>query len=135
MSRKEQMVIVVDTREPGPGEVGAYTFDGFDDVRVIRNNLDVGDFALAGRDLDGVAYRDLFMIERKTLPDLVGSINPKPAKTTGIVHRDNFEEMWLRCKPGQRRILLIEGLFRHLIAGEYRSGFHPRSEERRVGKV
>ena len=122
--RKDKMVIVVDTREPKPGESGAYTFDGFDDVRVVRNTLDVGDFALGGVDLDGVAYRDMIMIERKTLADLVGSINPK---TSNGERREEFERMWMRTKLGQKRVLLIEGLFRHLISGDYRAAFHPNS--------
>lgn len=60
--------IIVDTREQRPWE--------FPDHNVTRRTLPAGDYSLAVERKDGrlVGYEDRFALERKSLPDLIGTI-------------------------------------------------------------
>jgi len=99
-------VIVVDTREQKP-----LHFDGT--IRTVRKCLKTGDYSVEG-------YEDQFAVERKSIPDLIGTL------TAG---RDRFErEMHRMAGIGFRRVI-VEGSWRQVIAYVKRID---RDERRRV---
>ena len=96
----EKLAIIVDTREQVP-----YLFTKFEDVVIIRDNLDCGDYSLVGSETE-------IMIERKTLSDLTSSF------TAG---RERFEDEWKRSEGYKIKFLIIEGRLNDVLFGNYRS--------------
>lgn len=104
---KKKLILIKDSREPND----IYLFKEFEnEVLVLTDNLDVGDYSLQG-------YTNDLMIERKTISDLCGSF------TSG---RERFEEMWKRTTQ-IHRFLLIEGNITDTFTGNYRADLHPNS--------
>jgi len=75
--------------------------------------LQSGDYAVKGL---GMERR--LRIERKSLPDLVGCM------TSG---RDRFQRELERLAAYPQRIVIVEGSYRDLAAGQYRSRLHPNA--------
>lgn len=114
----ERITIIKDSREPKD----KYKFYHYEDVFVLVDNLDVGDYSVMSK---GISYEEEFMLERKTEADLVGSfIGGK--KDAPVSHRDNFREMWERATQ-KYKLLMIEGSLISLIEHNYRSNFDPHS--------
>lgn len=114
------ITIVIDTREQAPLD-----FSAFPHVTTIRDTLPLGDYGVpgfSGRDADRETHRPPekweFVIERKSLEDLIGSM------TAG---RDRFTKELLRMTQYDFHALVIEATFADFIAGHYRSAATPKS--------
>ena len=105
LSKRDMIPIVIDTREQKP-----YGFDPAH-VSVTRRALPAGDYSLMGRE-ESVA------VERKSLPDFVGSV---------IHNRDRFERELGRLSNYAAACVLVEADIRDVAAGRYRSHAHPNS--------
>jgi ERCC4-type nuclease len=99
--------IIVDSREQQP-----WTFDRLN-VETTVEKLDMGDYTLAG-------YEHAFAVDRKSLDDLVGSVNP----TSG---RDRFHRLIKKSRSLYKFAVVIEDTERALINGDYYSGMHPNA--------
>lgn len=98
------LIIIQDTREQTP-----WIFHG-QTVRV--GTLQTGDYSVAGHEAAGIA------IERKSLPDLIGSL------TAG---RDRFKREIERLRAFESAHLIIEATEDDIAAGRYRSAMNPHA--------
>lgn len=96
------MKFVVDTREKDPWDLGA---------ECVRKKLDSGDYSI-------LAMEHRVVIERKTLDDLVQSV---------IHERSRFFDELERLTHFEYAYVVVEGSFRDLLEGDYRSYAHPNS--------
>jgi ERCC4-type nuclease len=87
---KNNVVIVVDTREPWPHPWTRWLPDH---VQLERGTLDTGDFALAG-------LPDGAVVERKTVSDFLGCMTS---------NRERFERELARSRYCGRFIIIVEG--------------------------
>lgn len=86
-------VIVIDTREQRPFHFG-------DTIRTVRKCLKTGDYSVEG-------YEGHFAVERKSIPDLIGTL------TAG---RDRFEREMQRMAAFRFRRVIVEGSLRQVLA-------------------
>jgi len=100
------LTIIVDTREQTP-----WSFSGYGDVRVITAGLKSGDYSLAG-------HEHRIALERKSLPDLVGSLS------TG---RARFEREMERLAAMEFAAVLVEASAQDIVQHNYRSAMNPAS--------
>lgn len=96
------LVIAVDTREQAP-----YSWPG----RCVRATLATGDYAILGAEAAGA-------VERKSLPDLLGSVG---------AGRERFEREWERLAAMKAPALVVEADLRGILAGTDHSQMHPRA--------
>lgn len=87
------MLIVIDSREQAP-----WYFDSFDAETEVRG-LKTGDYSVAG-------YEDRITIERKSIPDIVGTI------TRG---RKRFESELDRMQSMDYSAVMIEGSWENML--------------------
>lgn len=99
------MRIVRDTRERKP-----WSFDDFN-VSVIDRKLDTGDYTIDG-------YDNVFSVDRKSIDDLVGSLNPASG-------RDRFRRELKRADKMYRFAVVVEGARRKIETEQYYSKIHP----------
>lgn len=97
--------VVIDTREQRP-----YRFDPAH-VTVTLRALPAGDYSLEG-------YETSVAVERKSLPDFIGSV---------IQNRDRFERELARLSTYAAACVLVEADLRDVVEGRYRSHAHPSS--------
>ena len=97
--------IVIDTREQMP-----YRFDPTY-VTVTLRALPAGDYSLEGHETS-------VAVERKSLPDFVGSV---------IQNRDRFERELARLSSYEAACVLVEADLRDVTEGRYRSHAHTNS--------
>ena len=97
--------VVIDTREQLPY---AFSDERFDSV---RRALPAGDYSLAG-------HETAVAVERKSLPDLVG---------TPIRGRDRFRRELHKLQTYERACVVVEGHLRDVLDGNYRSKAHPNA--------
>lgn len=102
-----QPIIIIDTREQTPLRITRYP--------TVRQKLDEGDYGIVGHSSQAAPN---FIIERKTIGDLVGSI------TTG---RERFIREMLRLKPYTFAAILIEGSQEDIVRGNHRSHISAKS--------
>lgn len=102
------MKIVVDSREQVP-----FTFQGkfYSGVTTQTGSLITGDYSLVG-------LTDKIAIERKSLPDLVMCLGRE---------RERFERELIRAQGLDCFAIVIEGGWRELASGQYRSKLNPHS--------
>lgn len=105
--KTKKFVIIKDTRESNRK---IYNFKNFNDIVIIKDKLEVGDFSLQG-------FENQIMIERKTLNDLCISV--------GVEHDRLKAEMERAVQP--LKLILIEGNLSDIINENYRSDIHPHS--------
>jgi ERCC4-type nuclease len=107
------MNIVRDSREQSP-----FFFDGpeFDEVEVQENPLTTGDYSIVG-------LESRVAVERKSLPDLIGSISSG---------RDRFERELARARGLDSFMVVVEAPFSDLVAGNYRSKMNPKAATQTV---
>lgn len=96
--------IVIDTREQEPLL--------FSRLRAIRGTLITGDYSIAG-------LEELFAVERKSIPDLVGCCMGE--------NRERFERELHRLLGFRFKRLLIVGSEEEILAGRYRSAIKPQA--------
>ena len=101
-----EIIIIKDTREP---EVGSW--DAYFTAPSVRGTLKTGDFSL----LD---YDNKIAIERKELNDLIGCLT---------TNRDRFERELTRAQSLDYFAVIVEGTYRQLAEGAYRSRMNPKS--------
>ena len=107
MPQEHSPTITIDTREQNPLDIQAYP--------VERGTLPVGDYGISGfSDWDNPR----FIVERKSLDDLVGSL------TSG---RDRFMRECEKLRQFTFAALLIEGFEGEAELGQYHSKAHPNS--------
>ena len=94
----------MDTRERTPWEFG--------DQETLRCKLDQGDYSLEG-------LQHVVSIERKSLPDLAGSITAGRERFMREMERLKDEVQW--------PIIYIEGSRQDIDEGKYRSAVHPNA--------
>src|SRR5438067_6494321 len=104
MKDKEPIKLLVDSREPWPHPWAAH-FSAT--LELERGCLETGDIALAAL-LDGA------VVERKTVPDLLGCIGTS---------RDRFERELKRSRYLGRLIVIVEGTLADVFAQS--RGIHP----------
>jgi DNA excision repair protein ERCC-4 len=97
-------VIVVDTREQEPL--------AFQRLASVRGTLQTGDYSVAG-------LEDLFSVERKTVPDLVGCCMGD--------NRERFERELHRLRGYRFKRLLVVGSEFEILAGQYHSNIKPQA--------
>lgn len=95
--------IIVDTREKLPLKFHGHT--------VVRRALKTGDYSIDG-------YADRISIERKSLPDLLGSISRD---------RKRFDKCIDRLLKFEAKALVIEAMPFNLENGAWRSKVHPNA--------
>lgn len=102
------MKIVRDSREQSP-----FLFDNdkYEGVSVIEGTLSTGDYSLVG-------LESRVAVERKSLPDFLASIS------TG---RERFERELTRARGLDAFMVVVEGPFSDLVAGNYRSRMEPKA--------
>lgn len=100
------MKILVDSREQLP-----YTFEGYPDVTTETVGLETGDYTIEG-------YEDVFVIERKSLPDLMGTM------TRG---RNRFQREMDRAADMGMFEVVIEASRDQIESGDYRSQMNPNA--------
>lgn len=98
-----QPCLVIDTREQTPLR--------FARLFAVRDGLQTGDYSVRG-------CEDTFAVERKSIPDLVGSV-------TG--ERERFFRELRRMGGHEFRRLLVVGSRDDIVAGRYRSSAKPAS--------
>ncbi len=96
----EKLTVIVDTREQLPLELSMHT---------IRGTLPTGDYSVKG-------FEEYVVVERKSLPDLIGCM------TTG---RDRFERELQRMRSYEAKAVIVEATWEQLRRGEYRSQIVP----------
>ena len=95
--QQDTFAIVIDTREKLP-----LIFDGT--IRTVRKFIRTGDYSVEG-------YEDQFAVERKSIPDLIGTL------TAG---RSRFERELQRMAGIAFRRVIVEGSLRQVIASAKR---------------
>ena len=96
----DNLTVIVDTREQLPLELS---------MRTIRRTLPTGDYSILG-------FEEYVVVERKSLPDLIGCM------TTG---RHRFERELQRMRSYEARAVVVEASWGQLRRGEYRSRIGP----------
>jgi DNA excision repair protein ERCC-4 len=96
----DNLTVIVDTREQLPLELS---------MRTIRGTLPTGDYSVLG-------FEEYVVVERKSLPDLIGCM------TTG---RHRFERELQRMRSYEARAVIVEATWKQLRDGEYRSQIVP----------
>lgn len=102
----ELMKIIIDTREQAP-----FSFLGFPDVQTVQGSLWVGDYSLAGLELE-------VSCERKSLEDLIGCL------TKG---RERFERELMRSAYLRSFAVIVEQEAGWIQKGHYRSQLNPKA--------
>ena len=102
----DPLVLIIDDREKRPLAFGG-------SVRTVRKHLKTGDYSVEG-------YEDQFTVERKSIPDLIGTL------TAG---RSRFERELQRMAGIAFRRVIVEGSLRQVIASAKRV---ERDKRRRV---
>lgn len=102
------MNILVDNRE---GKAFTFQGDRYENVEVQTGTLSTGDYSIAG-----LEHR--IAVERKSLPDLIGSISRG---------RDRFERELQRARGLDAFMVVVESPFSELVAGNYRSRMQPKA--------
>lgn len=102
------MKILQDKREQAP-----FSFDGkgYDGVVVLEATLQTGDYSLVG-------LNHRVAVERKSLPDLIGSISHG---------RDRFERELHRARGLDSFMVVVEAPFSSVTTGAYRSRMNPKA--------
>lgn len=102
------MKIVCDSREQAP-----FFFDGeqFENVEVQEGGLSTGDYSLVG-------LESRVAVERKSLPDFIGSISSG---------RQRFECELVRARGLDAFMVVVEAPFSDVVAGNYRSRMQPKA--------
>lgn len=98
----KEIVIVVDSREQEP-----YSFS----APVVRKKLDAGDYSLVG-------FETQVAVERKSIPDFVGTV---------IRGRDRFRNELKKLQSYERACVVVEGNFRDVLDGRFAGGTHPHA--------
>jgi len=100
--------IVRDSREQSP-----FFFDGeqFENVEVQEGGLSTGDYSLVG-------LESRVAVERKSLPDFIGSISSG---------RERFERELVRARGLDAFMVVVEAPFSDVAAGNYRSRMQPKA--------
>lgn len=98
------IAIIADTREPWPHPWSPFFPP---EVRLVRQGLPTGDFALAGAP-------DGFIVERKTVSDLLGVIG---------TNRERFERELLRARFVAGFCVVVEGSLNAVLQSS--RGIHP----------
>jgi DNA excision repair protein ERCC-4 len=98
----QDIVVIQDSREQDPLRFNLPT---------VRRGLKTGDYSLQG-------LEDQFTVERKSLPDLIGSLTHD---------RERFFRELVRMKDFTFRRLLVIGRRQDIVDGNYRSLATPRS--------
>lgn len=83
----EKITIICDSREQD-----SLSFDSFKGVEVVRNGLKTGDYSIQG-------YESQFCIERKSVPDVVGTL---------ISGHSRFLREMERMKDFEEKYILVE---------------------------
>jgi DNA excision repair protein ERCC-4 len=104
MKDQEPIKLLVDSREPWPHPWTAHLSA---DLKLVRGCLETGDLCVA-------ALPDGAVIERKTVPDLLGCIGKS---------RDRFERELKRSRYLGRLIVIVEGTLADVFAQS--RGIHP----------
>lgn len=104
--KADDLTILVDSREQRPLK--------FRNLRSEKATLRTADYSVRGPDFD---LRDVVLIERKSVSDLVGSLG------TG---RERFEREMARITKVRWRFLVVEGEMREVAAGTPYSGLTPK---------
>ncbi len=110
MKTPTMMRIVRDTREQD-----GFSFEGFE-AEVVEAGLATGDYSL-------LRLEAHVCVERKSLPDLVGSLSQG---------RDRFEAELTRMRGMSFAAVVCEGSWADLAQGNYRSRMTPQSACQRV---
>ena len=97
----ENLVALVDTREQAPYDLAPFT--------VERATLQTGDYTIRG-------LEDQVVIERKSLPDLLGCIGRG---------RDRFVRELERIRAVPCRVILVESDWETIEAGDYQADIAP----------
>lgn len=102
------MRIVRDSREQSP-----FHFDGprYEGVALIQGTLSTGDYSIVG-------LENRVAVERKSLPDLIGSISHGRAR---------FERELQRARGLDAFMVVVEAPFPQLAAGNYLSKMDPKA--------
>lgn len=100
------MNLVTDTREQRPLD-----FTRWPEITVTTATLRAGDYSLVG-------FEDRFALERKSLPDLVGSVT---------THRERFERELQTLRGYDLAAIVAECDTGHVLRHEYRSKASPDS--------
>lgn len=100
------MTLIVDTREQAPLD-----FSRWDDVRVVTDTLNAGDYSIRG-------LEDRFALERKSVSDLVASL------TSG---RERMVRELERLRGFEFKAVAVEGTLEQIARHEYRSQTNPES--------
>lgn len=98
-------VLIKDTREPD------LAWDAYFSLPVITRKLDTGDYSMVG-------FEDKIAIERKTMDDLIGCLT---------TNRDRFERELTRAQSLDFFCVIVEGTYRQMADGAYRSRMNPKS--------
>lgn len=104
--KDDELLVLVDTREQRPLS--------FPTLRVERTTLETADYSVRVRNFD---LRDVVLVERKSVSDLVSSLGKG---------RDRFERELRRLATVRWPFLVIEGDWKELAAGTQYSGLTPR---------
>jgi ERCC4-type nuclease len=110
------MTIIIDTREQN-----AWSFTGLADVR--KEKLDAGDYALDGD--------HGFAIERKSLPDLIGTIAGKADQWERFGRE--LDRMAASAFPA--RVVIVEASYAAVLAGDYPSNVKPVFVMKRLAEL
>jgi hypothetical protein len=103
----KSFTILIDTREQRPLSFG--------DIPVRREALETGDYSCICDDKD---LRDVVVIERKSVSDLLGCIGGQ---------RERFERELTRLAQIPFRAIVIEGSIPDLLEATHESKLHPRA--------
>lgn len=101
----DKPTVVIDTREQLPYSFPAERFDS------VRRALPAGDYSLVG-------YETRVAVERKTLPDLIGTL---------IRNRARFKRELEKLETYDLACVVVEGHLRDVLDGNYRSKAHPNA--------
>lgn len=107
--------ITIDTREQAPWGWPQEL------VTAQMKKLNAGDYALTGD--------DLFSIERKSMSDFVGTVVSGWARFGRELKR--VEE----AGPRASMVIIVEGNYSQILAGDYRSGVDPKLISKRIAQL
>lgn len=99
------MKIIVDTREQAPYEFSSYG------VEVVPGTLPTGDYSLP-------RFEDVIAVERKSLPDFIGSISSG---------RERFEREMRRAMILRHFKVVVEATMEQICTGDYLSKMNPKA--------
>ena len=107
MLKPTDFTIVVDKREKTPLSFKIKDFE----IPTIEGTLPTGDYSVLG-------LESKISVERKSLPDLIGSVTHD---------RDRFERELQRLAAYPTRLIVIESTWKDIEEGNYRSKANPQS--------